>query len=250
MQFFNGFDVNRALTLAQLSNEAYIQYENYTKGIKWAGPKGYKFEISCHAAYEGNNIPIGFIASKEDDVYISWRGTSTAKEWIEDGKFEQIVCPYLPDNVKVHLGFNQLYTTTALTQSPREVVIDYLSKRQIKGSIYVTGHSLGAALATLNALDIHTNTSCKNVKLYSFASPRVGEPRFASFYNRRVTDSWRVVNANDEVPCLPLKSALEEHYMHVNSEVDIKFGRNYIWDWAGAHSLENYINQLKVLKYC
>jgi hypothetical protein len=86
-----------------------------------------------------------------------------------------------------------------------------------KPNLWVTGHSLGAALATLFYA---RHMKCKESKHiatlrggYVFGSPRVGNFDFAqefvglcnnkpSFH--RTTKLWRVVNANDLVPRLPL----------------------------------------------
>ncbi|XP_039817929.1 phospholipase A1-Igamma1, chloroplastic-like isoform X3 [Panicum virgatum] len=53
--------------------------------------------------------------------------------------------------------------------------------------VYVTGHSLGGALATLLALELSSSQMAKNgvifVTMYNFGSPRVGNRRFAEVYN-------------------------------------------------------------------
>jgi triacylglycerol lipase len=249
MNLPKGFDIDLALELASLSNDAYTQYNDYKRGKEWPGPKGYKLDIAFNAVYENKHLPIGFIASKGDDIYISWRGTDSVEEWIEDAKFDQVNCSYLPGEIKVELGFHQLYAIGQKDHSPPQaIVLKFLKTRQIKGTIYVTGHSLGSALAVLNILDIAKNTSHSNPVLYSFAGPRVGSPVYASIYNSTISDSWRIVNSNDEVPKLPLKDTFGNHYKHVNEELDITFGGKYPWDWGEDHSLTNYITQLQKLK--
>ncbi len=42
----------------------------------------------------------------------------------------------------------------------------------------VTGHSLGAAIATHCAIDLFTNFGIKDFTLYTFGSPRVGDDAF------------------------------------------------------------------------
>ncbi|XP_073056707.1 uncharacterized protein [Primulina eburnea] len=73
--------------------------------------------------------------------------------------------------------------------------------------IYVTGHSLGGALATLLALELSSSQLSKrgaiSVTMYNFGSPRVGNKRFAEIYNEKVKDSWRVVNHRDIIPTVP-----------------------------------------------
>ncbi|XP_042050645.1 uncharacterized protein LOC121796024 isoform X1 [Salvia splendens] len=73
--------------------------------------------------------------------------------------------------------------------------------------IYVTGHSLGGALATLLALELASSQLAQcgaiAVTMYNFGSPRVGNRRFAEIYNQKVKDSWRVVNHRDIIPTVP-----------------------------------------------
>lgn len=59
--------------------------------------------------------------------------------------------------------------------------------------LYVTGHSMGGALATLAALDIHlTFASRVEITVYTFASPKVGDEDFVAQYNGQLFDSHRV----------------------------------------------------------
>jgi hypothetical protein len=70
-------------------------------------------------------------------------------------------------------------------------------------SVEVTGHSLGAALATLYTLENAHTSKIKNPALCTFASPAVGDSTFVAAFNGLALTSWRVVNAPDLVPKLP-----------------------------------------------
>ncbi|KAL6971175.1 hypothetical protein U1Q18_030855, partial [Sarracenia purpurea var. burkii] len=76
-----------------------------------------------------------------------------------------------------------------------------------KWHVNVTGHSLGGALATLLALELSSSQLAKrgaiSVTMYNFGSPRVGNKKFAEVYNKKVKDSWRVVNHRDIIPTVP-----------------------------------------------
>ncbi|EEE61315.1 hypothetical protein OsJ_15419 [Oryza sativa Japonica Group] len=93
-----------------------------------------------------------------------------------------------------------------------------------KWHVYVTGHSLGGALATLLALELSSSLMAKSgvifVTMYNFGSPRVGNRRFAEVYNAKVKDSWRVVNHRDIIPTVPRLMG----YCHVEAPVYLKFG--------------------------
>ncbi|KAM0842410.1 hypothetical protein ACQ4PT_058395 [Festuca glaucescens] len=93
-----------------------------------------------------------------------------------------------------------------------------------KWHIYVTGHSLGGALATLLVLELSSSQMAKNgvifVTVYNFGSPRVGNRRFADVYNAKVKDSWRVVNHRDIIPTVPHLMG----YCHVEAPIYLKSG--------------------------
>ena len=71
--------------------------------------------------------------------------------------------------------------------------------------IWVTGHSLGAAMASLAStwLAYYNIAPRKNIILYTFGMPRVGDYRYALQHDQLVKNSWRVVNSDDIVPHLP-----------------------------------------------
>lgn len=89
-------------------------------------------------------------------------------------------------------------------------------------SVYVTGHSLGGALATLCAYDLaarrHVYPTPHHLALYNFGSPRVGNRAFAKEFNRLVPDAWRIVNRNDAVCSVPRLMG----YCHVGHAVKLK----------------------------
>ncbi|CAK9166987.1 unnamed protein product [Ilex paraguariensis] len=106
-----------------------------------------------------------------------------------------------------------------------------------KWHVYVTGHSLGGALATLLALELSSSQLAKcgaiNVTMYNFGSPRVGNRRFADVYNEKVKDSWRVVNHRDIIPTVPRLMG----YCHVAEPV-----------YLGAGDLKNALENMELLE--
>jgi predicted lipase len=78
----------------------------------------------------------------------------------------------------------------------------------------VTGHSLGAALATLfgfyAATDQRVLQNGKPVEVFSFASPFVGDDQFRTAFKMLEHEGKlvhaRIVNAHDFVPMLPIIS--------------------------------------------
>lgn len=115
------------------------------------------------------------------------------------------------EEVQVHSGFLSAY------DSVRTRIISLIktatgyqddgADQASKWHVYVTGHSLGGALATLLALELSSSQLAKrgaiSVTMYNFGSPRVGNKKFAEVYNEKVKDSWRVVNHRDIIPSIP-----------------------------------------------
>lgn len=132
------------------------------------------------------------------------------------------------EEVQVHSGFlnaydsvrNRLLSFIKTSISFKDGEKDTASKWHV----YVTGHSLGGALATLLALELSSSQMAKsgriNVTMYNFGSPRVGNKRFAEEYNKKVKDSWRVVNHRDIIPSVPRLMG----YCHVAQPVYLTAG--------------------------
>jgi hypothetical protein len=75
-----------------------------------------------------------------------------------------------------------------------------------------TGHSLGAALALLTAMDLKNNGIPTLV--YNFGQPRVGDAKFASCVASKVPTE-RVTHLKDTVPHVPYESW---GYLHATRE--------------------------------
>ncbi|KAK7393270.1 hypothetical protein VNO78_21821 [Psophocarpus tetragonolobus] len=138
--------------------------------------------------------------------------------------------------IQVHSGFLSAYDSvrTRIISLIRHAIgyVDDHSESFHKWHVYVTGHSLGGALATLLALELSSNQLVKrgaiSITMYNFGSPRVGNKRFAEVYNERVKDSWRVVNHRDIIPTVPRLMG----YCHVERPVFLAAG-------VLKHALEN-----------
>lgn len=107
-------------------------------------------------------------------------------------------------------------------------------------NIEVTGHSLGSALATLyvaaNARDVGLHIS----RVYTFASPYVGNFRFVQAYNALGIETWRIANFWDWVPHLPP----DPSFWHVNSPELISSWFEVHADPVCWHSMQTYLHIL------
>lgn len=144
----------------------------------------------------------GFVA--KDNVLggatvVSFRGTvnTSLRNWIQDLDASHLE-PYNGDpSIAVHKGFFDDYA--ALRDQVHQLVLSHESSR-----VFVTGHSLGAALATLCALDLQVSFPDMTVSTISYGTPRSGNSAFSEYYaNVLGGRSWRVVHWKDIVPSLP-----------------------------------------------
>jgi triacylglycerol lipase len=214
-----------AILLAAMLNQAYRLFEQE----KVVLPQGYtlRYNILALAGVEEPEQEIfGFIAESNDSVVITFRGTRTFKDNESDQDFFQIPYPYVSNAGRTHRGFTCIY------KSAREGLIGVLNTLSVHKRLFVAGHSLGGALAVLAAPDIAVNTGFKRPVVYTYGSPRAGDPGFASYFNRTIKNSFRIVNIHDIIPTLPArvypppitKNGL--FYRHVNMKVPISFQLN------------------------
>jgi len=203
------------------------------------GDVGDYYQVPAGFAVQLELTPSGGGQAKQI-VVVALRGTRTWEEWFTDadGIPTAFVAGASSDDLgSVHAGFYGLYTIGELGKivpQPLSPTLDerapgaiasqvgnYVSQLDSSLPIYVTGHSLGAAVATLCALDIAYNfaKNFSEISLYSLASPRVAaglsdsfgvpiptlgnEIFFLASYQTNVPNSYQIVHASDIIPILP-----------------------------------------------
>jgi triacylglycerol lipase len=142
------------------------------------------------------------LQSADHELLIAIRGTDTFIEWLVDAEFKRCTFPGAPDGGQVEDGFCSVYSTLrcATTGSDVRTLVAGLPA---PATVIIAGHSLGAAVATLLALDVAVNVPGIDLTLYTYASPRVGDATFVALCNTRVPVNYRIANRPDLVPRLP-----------------------------------------------
>ncbi|KAF6996001.1 hypothetical protein CFC21_012408 [Triticum aestivum] len=209
----------------------------------------------------------GAAALGRRDIVVAWRGTVQNMEWVNDLDFAPVPAgPVLGSAASqhrlavVHHGFLSMYTssnksseftkTSARDQVVKEVrrLVELYKNEEV--SITVCGHSLGASVATLNAVDLVSSginkpegsTKSFPVTAIVFASPHVGCRFFRSAFNSFPDlKALHVQNAGDVVPMYPPLG-----YVDVAVELTIRTIRSpYIRKPATVgtlHNLECYLH--------
>jgi len=233
-------DLRTALFLAAVCGQTYMQYNN--KDGLFLVPRTYSLVSEFTArAYDDSDERFGFVLTSERASVLAFRGSGSAVDWVSDFIAQQSTYRPVKNVGLTHKGFTDIYMTA------RTQIIEIINQLPPDKPLFITGHSLGGALATLAAIDLTNNTAFTAPIVYTFAAPRVGDPKFASSYNTAVGTHWRFQNEFDIVPHLPPlvyqspKTKQTYYYMHVKGEVKRSFRVGTV---SGNHILSSYFADL------
>jgi len=186
------FEISKALLLAKISA---IDYENdYIKAD--AEVKALGFEVVKH--FGNVNGLSGFICKNSEFSVVSFQGTDPRER---ETVLADIKCWHTHvDHVAFASGFYQAYCEL----SPG--FCEYI--QNCKQPLFITGHSLGGAIAHITALQLadYMFEAC-----YTFGAPRVCSKAGLTLCNGKAI--YRLVHNSDIVPSLPLW--VLGYYVHV-----------------------------------
>ncbi len=209
---------NKNLASCIISNLAYY-YDNveYIDNVIKNWGLEYKLIILDTLVY--------IIFYNENNLYIVFKGTTSFKEVLSDIDFIQIDDSYnIPG--KMHRGFHNLILKNNVIESIQETLEELHGSRKI----IITGHSLGAALATV--FYAYISNTIEDVELITFGSPRVGDREFSEKIK-----STRFVHGNDIITKLPI-------FYYKHSEKIIRLGNSYSYNIFSDHFLQGYYIEL------
>ncbi|PZU99001.1 MAG: hypothetical protein DCF32_19140 [Leptolyngbya sp.] len=145
-----------------------------------------------------------FLFRRDNNLILVFKGTQQLSDWKTNLKIRLKEFTVLADQEavpptgRVHRGFLDAW------QSVEKQVVYYLKKwRTPETKLWVTGHSLGGALAAVATISLETQ-GFEVSGLYTFGQPRVADWKLVNYMNARMGDRIvRYVNNNDIVPMIP-----------------------------------------------
>ena len=160
----------------------------------------YKSEKAAQADCKKLGFPSAKLISKDGaevlvvkdrtDMWFAFRGTEPSK--LNDVMADlKVVKNTAVAGGKVHGGFKQEVDDVWMDLLEE---LEHNDQLKVRKNVYFTGHSLGAAMATISA------TRYQPKELFTFGSPRVGGPLFIKNIK---CDHYRIMNNNDIVCRMP-----------------------------------------------
>jgi hypothetical protein len=148
-----------------------------------------------------------FVHVAEKAVVVAFRGTAPTevRNYVADIDIRKEDADYIEG--RTHNGFTDAFRGVR-DQTPLLQTVAALAERFPTFRVVVTGHSLGAALATLCTVALASTTTLgSRLLFYGFGSPLVGDERWANnvnalFQEKSVT-FYRVVHNRDPVCAIP-----------------------------------------------
>ncbi|EKM50550.1 uncharacterized protein PHACADRAFT_263889 [Phanerochaete carnosa HHB-10118-sp] len=108
--------------------------------------------------------------------------------------------PGISSSIEVHSGFadEQAKTASSILAAVEIAISEHGAEK-----VTIVGHSLGAAIALLDAvyLPLHVNSASFQTVVYGL--PRVGNQAFADYVDAHVTSFTRINNKEDPIPIVP-----------------------------------------------
>lgn len=261
--------VNDAILYGNFVEAAYTVYQNTNNDLNppiTAYPsfirENYQliFNIQMTDFFLFNRTPsyYGFIAKSLKAPYnyvVALRGTLTWEEWFDDFDDFPTAFERAPNGGHVASGFYTIFQSLELNvpgKGPANLrLIDAAAEPTLtfddagEVPVVVSGHSLGAALATMYAAYMaNSGPNGQGLSVFTYASPKVGDSAFAAMYDKAVPGNYRIYNKPDIVPHVPLDPDIFDPYTQVGGGYKIN-SKDFK---AVRHSLECY-HSLKTYLY-
>lgn len=199
----------------------------------------------------------GIVIQHENYVVAAFRGTDELVDWLDNVKASPTEGPL----GNVHSGFYNalldIWERQGMWDSIQKLrergTDDSVAKDKIwlkglqkpKRSLWLTGHSLGGAMATLAAAWL-SERKIPFSGAYTFGQPRVGDDKFqVAFDTKLIKRFFRFQNNNDIVTRVPARLMGYEHvgrYIHITEKRELK--ADVSWWHLFVDRLEGVVNNI------
>jgi hypothetical protein len=151
-----------------------------------------------------------FVAASGDAVMVSFRGTEAVGDWLSNLNTLSTTRPY----GKVHRGFLGAFQVV-------EEQLTSILKKLPNHPVFLTGHSLGGALALIAGAEWRGKYDIGGI--HTFGQPAVGKKDFQTSLHRNYGgDYHRFVNDDDIVPMVPPFFRHAGRLIHFTKDGDIE----------------------------
>lgn len=155
-------------TSVWLASTVYCPPETYLSRTYVGAATGFVPTAHIQVSTDTTEGFVGYMSSQKL-IYVAFRGSETIQNWVDNLDAKLKTYPGC-GGCEVHEGFYR----TEQTAFPQVLSAVQELKQQFPSfDVVVTGHSLGAALATFTAIDLMAY-NVGNVKAIHFGSPRLG----------------------------------------------------------------------------
>ena len=170
----------------------------------------------------------------EKDLFIMFRGTTTKNYGADIISDIRLGVETSNTGLPVHIGFNHAFS------SMLPAIKEFLGNHaDATGTVHVIGHSLGGAVAAIASEWLSTK---RNIKLYTFGSPKPGLEFFATKLTTNVKEKniYRVYHSTDVVPMVPVYPFMHSPTTHCGYQLP---SNSFIS--PSAHKMVNYAKSVK-----
>jgi triacylglycerol lipase len=209
------FNAANALLLAEASEAAYTTETEACDRMRQLGLPNFQW-IDLSGIFQNLHA---FAASNNEIVILAFRGTADVKDWMTDLHATPVRFSWIfqggPEVGEIHAGFGHALSDgwrkvlAALNKVAPQPVLANTASIDARRSLWITGHSLGGAIAALTgaAFSLLPDGVIRPVSgIYTFGQPRIGLHNFCDNYSRLLTPkTFRLVNNKDLVPRVPFR---------------------------------------------
>jgi len=212
------------------------------EALAWASDFSYEPEAESKAKFhaelglEARLFSVGntqaYVATNDDHIVVAFRGTESPtslegiKDWLLSDALDLLIVPEgrlgtdlaaAGVGARFHQGF--VNAIAAIWNPVYEEV-----EREMKAAerpLWITGHSLGGALALLAAW-LFLRRMVPVHQIYTFGGPMIGNEAAVTAFDREFAGKiFRYVHVPDPVPKLPTVSLVANQYGHCQKEITL-----------------------------